>query len=170
METVEFRVFEDFEQGLADRFMAFLSGLKNPCQIVIEIESVGGYVYVLEQMETAIKAKKEEGYVFITNVEEYAYSCGLFLFLLGDIKLCSETAQFMYHSSGFKLENERVTSSDLMDMLAILEADDLFTNRILAENTTIQPGMLEILKKNDNFLSKADLIYLGFMEPEYELN
>ena len=170
METVEFKVFEDFGQSLADRFISFLNGLKSPCQIVIEIESPGGYTEVLEQMEAAIKAKKEEGYVFITSVEEYAYSCGLFLFLLGDIKLCSETARFMYHSSGFDLKGERLTSTDLIDMLAILEADDIFTNRILAENTTIQPGMLEILKKNDNFLSKADLIYLGFMETEYELN
>jgi len=170
MEVVEFKVYEDFEQSLADRFISFLNGLKSPCQIVIEIESQGGYTEVLEQMETAIKAKKAEGYVFITNVEEYAYSCGLFLFLLGDLKFCSETARFMYHSSGFDLKDERLTSTDLKEMLDILEADDQFTNRILAENTTIQPGMLEILKKNDNFLSKADLIYLGFMEPEYELN
>jgi len=169
MEVVEFKVYEDFEQRLADRFLAFLNGLSKPCQIVIDIESHGGFSEVLAQMEEAIQAKKAEGYIFVTNVEEFAYSCGLFLFLLGDIKFCAETARFMYHSSGFDLKDERLTSTDLKEMLEILEADDVMTNRILQENTTVQPGMLEILKKNDNFLSKADLIYLGFMESEYEL-
>jgi len=169
MDTVEFNVYEDFEQALADRFAAFIAGLKSPCTVLIDIESCGGFPPVLGQMETLIKVKKQEGYIFITNVEEFAYSCGLFLFLLGDIKMCADDARFMYHSSGFDLENERLTSTDLRQMLDILEADDELTNRIISENTTLQPGMLEILKKNDNFLSKEDLIYLGFMEREYEL-
>ena len=170
MDEVEFIVHEDFEQPLADRFASFMSGLKSPCTIVIDIESPGGYTEVLEEMEALVVAKKAEGYVFITNVDNYAYSCGLFLYLLGDIKLCDDNARFMYHSSGFDLKgiDERVTSTDLREMLEALESDDILTNRILSENTTVQPGMLEILKKNDNFLSKEDLIYLGFMEREYE--
>jgi len=169
MDTVEFNVYEDFEQALADRFAAFMAGLAEPCTVLVDIESCGGLPPVLGQMEALIKTKKTEGYVFITNVEEFAYSCGLFLFLLGDIKLCDDEARFLYHSSGFDLENERLTSTDLRQMLDILEAADELTNRIIAENTTIQPGMLEILKKNDNFLGKEDLIYLGFMERDYEL-
>lgn len=169
MDTVEFNVYEDFEQGLADRFAAFMSGLLAPCTVAIDIESCGGYTDVLAQMEQIISAKKVEGYVFVTNVEDHAYSCALFLFLMGDIKMCSESARFMYHSSGFTLENERLTSTDLIEMLSILEADDALTNKILAENTTVQPGMLEILKKNDNYLSKSDMVFLGFMQEEYEL-
>ncbi len=168
MDEVEFIVHEDFEPALAEKFASFMSGLKSPCTVVIDIESPGGYTEVLEQMETLITAKKQEGYVFITNVDNYAYSCGLFLYLLGDIRLCSEEARFMFHSAGIELMFERVTSTDLKEMLEILESSDELTNRILSENTTVQPGMLEILKKNDNFLSKEDLIYLGFMEREYE--
>lgn len=168
METVEFEVYEDFDQPLADRFAAFMSGLKNPCTVLIDIESCGGYTEVLAQMEQVISEKKAEGYIFITNVEEYAYSCGLFLFLLGDVKMCADDARFMFHSSGFDVM-DRLTSTDLKEMLQVLEASDALTNKILDENTNIQPGMLEILKKNDNFLSKEDMIYLGFMEKEYEL-
>lgn len=169
METVEFNVYEDFEQGLADRFVAFLNALKAPCVVLIDIESCGGYTEVLAEMEQAIQIKKAEGYKFITNVEDHAYSCGLFLFLLGDIKLCSDSARFLYHSSGFDLKDERLTSTDLREMLEVLEEADILTDRILAENTTAAPGMIEILKKNDNFLSREDLVFLGFMQNEYEL-
>lgn len=169
MDAIEFKIYEDFEQPLADRFVDFMAGLSEPCSVLLDIQSCGGYTEVLAQMEELISAKKVEGYVFITNVEEYAYSCGLFLFLLGDVKMCADGARFMYHSSGFEVW-DRLTSSDLREMLEILEASDALTDKILAENTNIQPGMLEILKKNDNFLSKEDLIFLGFMEREYELN
>lgn len=170
METVEFRIYEDFEQKLADRFLSFMANLKAPCMVVLDIESCGGYVEVLRQMESAISQKKTEGYLFVTNVETYAYSCALFLFLLGDLRFCSDNARFMYHSSGFAIKDERLNSTDLTDMLEVLQKDDEFTNRVVAENTTISPEMLEILKKNDNFLTKSDLIFLGFMEKEYEFN
>jgi len=168
METVEFNVYEDFEQALADRFAAFMAGLKTPCTVLIDIESYGGYTGVIKEMESLITQKKAEGYVFFTNVEDYAYSCGMFLFLLGDVKTCSDSANFLYHSSGIFLM-ERLTATGAREILEMLEEDDLFTERVLAENTTVAPEMLEILKKNDNFLSKEDLIYLGFMEREYEL-
>jgi len=169
METVEFNVYEDFEQPLADRFTAFMSGLSKPCAVLMDIESCGGYCHVLEQMEQVITQKKNEGFVFITNVDLFAYSCGLFLFLMGDIKLADDDADFMFHSAGIELFMSRVTSKEAKEMVEELERCDAITNKILAENTTADPGMLEILKKNDNFLSKEDMIYLGFMEREYEL-
>jgi ATP-dependent protease ClpP protease subunit len=169
MDTVEFKVYGDFEQALADRFLAFMASLKAPCMVVLDIESCGGYVEVLRQMESVISQKKAEGCVFTTNVENYAYSCGLFLFILGDLRFCSDSARFLYHSAGLDIFCERLNSTDLADMLEMLQRDDELTDRILAENTTIQPEMLEILKKNDNFLTKSDLIFLGFMEKEYEL-
>jgi len=168
METVEFNVYEDFEQALADRFATFMAGLTKPCTVLIDIESCGGYTEVIKEMEALITLKKAEGYVFFTNVENFAYSCGMLLFLLGDVKTCSETANFLYHSSGMFLM-DRITATDAREILEMLEEDDLFTERVLTENTTVAPAMLEILKKNDNFLSKEDLIYLGFMEREYEL-
>jgi ATP-dependent protease ClpP protease subunit len=169
MVTVYFDIAEDFEQPLADRFVTFLNGLTEPCAVQINIESCGGLVDVLVEMEQAISLKKSEGYLFTTNVETYAYSCGMFLFLLGDIRLCADNANFLYHSAGFNVGFERLTSTDLKEMLDIIAVGDELTNKILSENTTVEPGMLEILKKNDNFLSKEDLIFLGFMEREYEL-
>ena len=58
METVEFRIYEDFEQKLADRFLSFMANLKAPCMVVLDIESCGGYVEVLRQMESDITQKK----------------------------------------------------------------------------------------------------------------
>lgn len=168
MDTLEFNVYEDFEQALADRFAAFMAGLQSPCTVLIDIESCGGYTEVIKGMEALISLKKTEGFVFFTNVDTFAYSCGMLLYLLGDVKTCSDSASFLYHSSGMFLA-DRITATDAREILEILQDDDIFTERILAENTTVAPAMLEILKKNDNFLSKEDLIYLGFMEREYEL-
>ena len=167
METVEFKVFCDFEQPLADRFATFINSLTSPCAIRLDIESHGGYTEVLQEMEALIAQKKQEGFVFITNVENYAFSCGMFLFLLGDVRLASESANFLFHASGFDVF-DRLTSGDLREMLEVLEEADAFTARILAENTTVAPGIQDILNKNDNFLNREDLIFLGFMEAEYE--
>lgn len=168
MEEVEFLVHEEFEQPLADRFNTFIAGLSNPCIISIDIASCGGYTEVLKQMGALIDVKKSEGYVIKTSVDDYAYSCGMLLFLMGDIKAASAEARFLFHSSGFDV-SDRLTSTDLRDMLEMLEEDDAFIEKVLSENTTLDPGMYEILKKNDNFLSRQDLIFLGFMEDEYEL-
>jgi len=168
MEMIDFFVHEDFMPVLADRFDAFFEGLE-PSVIVIDIESNGGEVLTLERMELKIKEKKEQGFIFVTLVENYAYSCGLFLFLLGDIRLAEDSAEFMYHSAGLSV-NQRVTCTDLEDMLSILKPAELVGDRIIAENTNLSKEMGVILKKNENYLSKSDLIFLGLMDENYELN
>jgi len=169
MDTVEFNIFEEFSQRLADRFAAFMTGLTNPCVVLIDIESIGGEAEILGDMKQAIDAKKAEGYIFITNVEDYAYSCGLFLFLMGDIRLCSDTARFLFHSAGIDIKNERLIQQDIMELALLVESANAILDSIVEENTTVAPEILQVLMKNDNFLSKEDLIYLGFMEREYEL-
>lgn len=168
MEMIDFFVHEDFMPVLADRFDTFFEGLE-PSVIVIDIESNGGEVDTLERMELKIKEKKEQGFIFVTLVENYAYSCGLFLFLLGDIRLAENSAEFMYHSAGLSV-NQRVTCTDLEDMLSILKPAELVGDRIILENTKLSKEMGVILKKNENYLSKRDLIFLGLMDENYELS
>lgn len=168
METVGFEVYAEFDSDLSASFSEFMSSLTSPCMVVLDIKSYGGFCWVLEEMETAIKAKKAEGYVFVTNVEEYAYSCGLFLFLLGDIRTCSDYAEFLYHAAAI-WSFERITSTVASEMLEELQRADEIGHRIIEENTTADPNIMAILEKNENFLSRTDLIFLGFMENEYEL-
>lgn len=168
METVEFNIYEDFCEGLAERFTKFINSLSKPCIIAIDIESYGGFCHVLEEMEVLVKQKKAEGYVFATNVDTFAYSCGLFFFLLGDLRYCADEANFLYHSAGYWIE-QRVTSHDAREMLEELLKADEVGKRIVSENTTVTPEILNILDKNENYLSREDLVYLGFMENEYEL-
>lgn len=169
METIEFQVYEDFDQPLQDKFEAFAATLVEPCMVVIDIESFGGYVRVLKAMKTIIDAKKAEGFVFVTNVDTFAYSCGLFLFLMGDVKTCSDNADFLFHSAAVEPWG-RVTSTIAREMAEELEACDEVTDEILAQCTSIDTGLLNILKNNENFLGKEDLIYAGLMEREYNLN
>lgn len=168
MEIVEFKVHEDFDGPLLQRFNAFCDTLAEPIAVVFDIKSHGGYTEVLKPMEAKISELKERGFLIITSVNEFAYSCGLFLFLLGDIKTCDNNARFLFHASGIKIDDERLVLDDLLEMAEILQADDVFVRRIIAENTELPDGMFEILKKNDNFLSKNDLVFLGLM-PEEEV-
>lgn len=167
METAEFLVHEDFTHDLLERFDLFLTALTEPLAVVFDIESHGGETEVIKAMEARISELKKAGFVIITNVENYAYSCGLFLFMLGDIKTCSENARFLFHTSGFDVF-DRLVLDDVLEMAEVLKADDVFVRRLIAENTNLSADMFEILRKNDNFLSRQDLIFLGFMENEYE--
>lgn len=168
MVIAEFLVHEDFKPVLLTRFEAFCDTLVEPCAVVFDIRSQGGHTEVLKAMEAKISELKENGNLIITSVNEFAYSCGLFLFLLGDIKTCDNSARFLFHASGIEIESERLVLDDLLEMAEILQADDVFVRRIIAENTELPDGMFEILKKNDNFLSKNDLVFLGLM-PEEEV-
>jgi ATP-dependent protease ClpP protease subunit len=167
MEIAEFRVHEDFTPKLLESFNAFCATLPAPCAIVFDIESQGGHTEVIKAMELKISELKKQGFLIITNVDEYAYSCGLFLFLLGDIRTCSDTARFLFHASGFDVF-DRLVLEDLLEMAEVLKADDVFVRRVIAENTALPDGMFEILRKNANFLSRQDLIYLGLILEEYE--
>jgi ATP-dependent protease ClpP protease subunit len=167
MDIVEFQVHEDFTPRLLEKFNAFCATLRQPCAVVFDIESQGGHTEVIKAMEATISGLKKKGFLIITNVDECAYSAGLFLFLLGDIKTCSDTARFMFHSSGFTVA-DRLVLDDVEQMAEVLRDHDVFVRRIMEENTRIADGMFEILRKNDNFLSRKDLIYLGLMQEEYE--
>lgn len=170
MEEVRFDVHEDFESGLADRFSQFINSLNAPCIVTVDIESCGGRCEVLESMESLIAQKKAEGYVFKMHVELYAYSCGLFLFLLGDVRTCSDHAEFYFHAGGYDLGFVRLTSRDLNEMAQELAPFDAMVDRILAEHTTVTAEIKDFLLRNETFLSKQDMVNFGFMLAEYELN
>jgi len=169
MEAVEILVHEDFEDALLERFTSEMEALTEPCVIAIDIKSNGGYIHILEPMVDLIKAKKEAGFVIITNVDEYAYSCGFILFLVGDIKTVAEKAELMYHDAGLEVE-DRLTSSDAKEIYEILSKCDEVIDKIVLENTELSLEMFSILKKNTTFFNREDLIYLGIMQNEYSLN
>lgn len=170
MEIVNFEVHEEFLNGLSERFSSFIATLKTPCVVAIDIESCGGSCKVLEDMETLIIEKKSEGFVFTTHVETYAYSCGLFLYLLGDVRTCSDYAEFFFHAGGYDVEDRRLSSRDLLEMAEELAPFDAMVDRVLAENTSVTPEIKDFLLRNETFLSKQDMINFGFMLAEYELN
>lgn len=170
MEVVNFDVHESFEKSLSDRFSNFMAALKTPCVVALDIESAGGLCEVLEDMEAIIAQKKEEGFVFKTHVENYAYSCGFFFYLLGDVRTCSNWAEFFFHAGGYDVENRRLSSRDLLEMAEELAPFDLMVDRVLAEHTTVTPEIKDFLLRNETFLSKQDMINFGFMLAEYEFN
>lgn len=168
MDIVEIEIKQNFEEPLLKHFLASVVNLAEPCVIVLDIESKGGQVIILEAIEAKVKEMKSKDFVFVTNVDNYAYSCGFALFLLGDIKICDEVnAKFMHHSPGIEV-NDRLTASDAMEIYQTLNICDELVERMFFENTNISPENYRILKKNDTFLDRTDLINLGIMQNEYK--
>lgn len=168
METKEFAIDRDFDDTLLENFKAFIASLTGACILLFDIESCGGYCYVFKEMKELIYQKKAEGYIIATNVDYYAYSAAFFFFLLGDLKDCDDEADFLCHPAGYQPER-RLIADDLRGMLEEAEMFDEVIAEVIADNTKVAPEALNFLSKNENFLSKQDLIYLGFMEAEHEL-
>lgn len=166
VEIVEIKIRGEFADPMLMAFEKQMKALTTPCVCVLDIESCGGYVYTLEAMANMITAKKQQGFVFVTNVDNYAYSCGFMLFLLGDIKIVSDTAELMYHAAGVEVW-DRLTAIDAKQIYEMLAACDVPMDKIVMENTNISPEMFSMLKRNTNFFNRADLIHLGIMENEY---
>lgn len=165
-EVKVFNVEGYFDSGLSQRFAEFCATLTTPEIVVLEIESVGGEVQCLKEMTDAILALKEQGFVFVTSVKEYAYSCGFLLLMLGDILDVTDTARVLYHPVGLEIE-DRITADDAREILNILAEADDFANQLLLSNTNITPENFAFIKKNEVFMDRKDLIHLGLMEENY---
>ena len=169
MEVKEIIIKGAFDDQMLTSFERAINAMTSPCMIGLDIESNGGAGYVLEAMCHIISEKKKEGYVFLTNVDKYAYSCGFLLFMLGDIMITNDNARFMYHDIGLEIK-DRLTASDAKEIYEALLPQDEFFNKIVLENTNLTPAMFSLLKKNTTFFNKEDLINIGVMEKEYSLN
>ena len=164
--VIEIKIRGEFTPNMLQSFNKQMAAMVNPCICVLDIESVGGYVYILEAMANTITEKKAQGFVFVTNVDKYAYSCGFMLFLMGDIKIAADNAELMYHAAGVDVW-DRLTSIDAKQIYDELIACDAVTDKIMLENTNIVPEMFAILKKNTNFFNRADMVHMGIMENDY---
>ena len=169
MDTIEIKVHGEFDDNMLSSFTSSIKAVVEPSVIGLDIKSYGGYVYILDSMVQMIANKKKEGFVFVTNVDEYAYSCAFMLFLLGDMKNVSENASLMFHSAGIEVQ-DRLTAQDAKEIYDVLVQDDILTEKIILENTNLTPEMFSLLKKNTTFFERDDLINLGIMENEYSLN
>lgn len=167
MEVVVFKVDCFFDSTLAERFEAFANGLTSPRVVGIEINSNGGQVQSLEKIANKIAEMKKQGFVFATSVEEKAYSCGFVLFLLGDIKVASPDAKFLMHPPTIEVK-ERINSNDAKEIYEVLEYAQMVSDKLVLENTNISEQAFNLLKKNETFMDRNDLIFLGLMENEYK--
>jgi len=168
MEVKEFKIDRDFDNVLLSKFKAFIATATAACILAFDIESPGGYCHVLKSMKEILDEKKAQGYIIATNVDKYAYSAGFFFYLLGDLKYYAEEAEFLFHPAGYYTEH-RLVAADLREMLEEAELFDELLIEIVKESTNVDPQALSFLMKNENYLTPADLIYLGFIEAEYEL-
>jgi len=171
MEAIEVLIEGVFDQSMLDKFTTDIEAISKPSVVVFEIKSEGGYCEILEAMCEIMLAKKSEGYVFVTSVEEYAYSCAFVFFMLGDMKFCSEQAKFLYHAAGVTFENrERITALDAKEIFESLDYYDKIFDKLLLENTDISNEMFSFMKKNETSFDRNDLLYFGLIKEEYELN
>ena len=167
-EMIQIEIKEDFSPVLVKKFLDKVCQIQKPCCVCLDIESRGGSVDSFKQIAGIISTMKQAGFMFITSVENYAYSCGFFLFLLGDVKFCQEDAEMLYHEVGFKTEG-RLTMSKAEYAIKRLQVDDAFLSQIFIDNTEISPENFAFIKKNEVFFHRQDLVNLGIMQNEYKL-
>ena len=168
METVVFEIKEDFTNELSEKFVDFSKSLTSPSLVVLEIESYGGQVQALEKIVNEIYALKGKGFVFVTSVENYAYSCAFSLFLMGDIRLASDEAKFIDHPPFLEID-DIINAEEAKEIFEVLTYAQNLSDRIFYENTNISPEAFNLLRKNESFMDRNDLIFLGLMENEYKL-
>lgn len=168
MDSIVFEVKEYFTNALSERFETFANSLTTPCAVVLEIESCGGEAQSLEKIVNKISTLKEKGFVFITSVEKYAHSCAFALFLVGDMRFASEGARFVDHPPFLDVE-DRINAKDAREIFEVLDYFQKVRDRIISENTNISPEAFNPLKKNETFMDRNDLVFLGLMENEYKL-
>lgn len=167
MENVIFDIKVGFDNDLSNAFNDFADKLTEPCVVTLEIESYGGEAQALEKIVNRITELKTAGFVFVTNVENYAYSCGFVLFLVGDMKFASEHAKFLDHPPTITVD-EKINANDAKEIFEVLDYFQNVRDEIISKNTNISQEAFNLLKKNETLMDRNDLIYLGLMENEYE--
>lgn len=133
--------------------------------VVITISSRGGVVDSLNQM---LDAMDDLCCPIITEVRGFAYSCGLFLFARGDIRIMGNSSRLMYHAilwtADGSLQDQRENLEESEKLMKTID-------RMLIERTGIAKKTLDKHKrdKHDWFMTKDDAIKNGFVNFEGNL-
>ena len=127
--------------------------------VVITISSRGGVVDSLNQM---LDAMDDLRCPIVTEVRGFAYSCGLFLFARGDIRIMGNSSRLMYHAI---LWNSEGSLQDQRENLEESEKLMKTIDKMLIEQTGISKKTLDKHKKDkhDWFMTKEDAIKNGFV-------
>lgn len=133
--------------------------------VVITISSRGGVVDSLNQM---LDAMDDLRCPIITEVRGFAYSCGLFLFARGDIRIMGNSSRLMYHAilwtADGSLQDQRENLEESEKLMKTID-------KMLIEQTGVSKKTLDKHKKDkhDWFMTKDDAIKNGFVNFEGNL-
>ena len=127
--------------------------------VVITISSRGGMVDCLNQMLDAL----DDMYCpIITEVRGYAFSCGMFLFARGDIRIAGRNSRIMYHELLYNadgcLQDHRESCRESEVLMESI--DEIIVNR-----TSIPQKVLDKVKKEKRnwFMSRKECIDYGLI-------
>ena len=96
--TLYIRDFEENEKGLSELFYALRDAGPSD-ELEIRISSPGGYISELISFRSVLK-EVFNGRV-TTILDSYGYSCGAFIFCMGDRRVISEFSEAMFHTASF---------------------------------------------------------------------
>jgi ATP-dependent protease ClpP protease subunit len=164
MENV-INVKSTFDSQLQKEVIEQLDSFSEPCMICIDIESRGGTVEALENIVAKMESMKEDGFVFVTNVDNYAYSSAMMLFLTGDYRMTGDKPELLFHAPAV-YNHDRITLDVAKKMVSVLEPANELMDAIIQKHTTITPELYSFIKNNTVIFNKTDLIDLGVLNAE----
>ena len=107
---IEFKgEFDDYNlKKFSEKLENIVKQEENPkgCEITIDIDSPGGYVYILFDVLEYIDFMKKKGFKFITYNRALAASCASVLFSVGHTRITHPTAKLLIHQISFGTSGE----------------------------------------------------------------
>ena len=122
--------------------------------VVITISSRGGVVDSLNQMLDALDDLKCP---IITEIRGFAYSCAMFLFARGDIRIAGRNARIMYHQILYgadgNLQEHKENYNESVRLMKNIDA-------LIVERTEIPQKVLDKVKreKRDWFMTREECL------------
>ena len=129
-------------------------------EIVLSFSSLGGYVadgiYLYNHLKS-LPAK-----LTVYNVGSVA-SIAAAVFVAAETRFCSKHSMFMIHPTAFP-SLEGMSAGRLESALQAALADDLRTENILRERTTMPADMLDARKARDVHITPDEAVRVGLVE------
>lgn len=147
--------FGELEKGL-HKILHKLRKAEQQDWLNVRIHSGGGYVTELQTLENVFK-EAFFGRV-MTHLDAFGYSCGGFIFLMGDKRVCYESSELMLHAASYASWGDQNTVKSHVDF--VHKQLESYSRRLLKPYMT--PEEIDaMLKGQDYWFSAKDLCEKG---------
>lgn len=154
-------ILEGIDRDEVKNLFDYLSWHKEIKKVVIEIHSYGGSVFSAWNIVGFIESKKNE-YEIETRVYGTAMSAGLLIFMSGESRLTSQTAEFMWHEISSWEMFAKNTPGILKDKAeTFIHLQDTANNYIVSKSKITKDEIDSRIDKEEYWFNGFEAVELG---------